>query len=42
MHSLASDGNEAFSQHIADGHDQRYVADIAYLREQAAFFADRR
>jgi Phosphotransferase enzyme family len=41
IRSLAGAGHAAFGQHIADGHDQLYLADIAYLREQSAFFAHR-
>ncbi len=41
MRSLASDGHATFTRHIADGHDQIYLADSAYLREHEAFFADR-
>jgi aminoglycoside phosphotransferase (APT) family kinase protein len=41
IRSLASAGHAAFGQHIADSHDQLYLSDIAYLRDQAAFFAHR-
>jgi aminoglycoside phosphotransferase (APT) family kinase protein len=40
IRSLASDDHAAFAQHIADGHDQLYLADIAFLRQHEAFFAD--
>jgi aminoglycoside phosphotransferase (APT) family kinase protein len=40
IQSLARDGHAAFAQHIADGHDQLYLDDIAYLREHEAYFAD--
>lgn len=41
IRSLASDAHASFAHHIADGHDQLYLADVAYLREHEAFFADR-
>ncbi len=41
IQSLASNGDATFSRHIADGHDQLYLTDIAYLQEHQAFFAER-
>jgi hypothetical protein len=41
IQSLASKGDATFARHVADGHDQLYLTDIAYLREHEAFFADR-
>jgi aminoglycoside phosphotransferase (APT) family kinase protein len=41
IRSLAGAGHAAFGQHIADGHDELYLADIAYLRERSAFFDHR-
>ena len=32
MHDQARQGNEAFQQHIADGHSDLYEADIRYVR----------
>ena len=40
IRTLASTGHAAFAQHIAEGHDQLYIADIAYLREHEAFLAE--
>jgi aminoglycoside phosphotransferase (APT) family kinase protein len=41
IQSLASDGHAAFARHLADGHDQLYLADIAYLHDNETFFAAR-
>jgi aminoglycoside phosphotransferase (APT) family kinase protein len=41
IRSHARHGHAAFAQHIAEGHDQLYVADVSYLREHEAFFAQR-
>jgi Phosphotransferase enzyme family len=41
IRSLANDGHAAFGQHIAEGHDQLYLADIACLHEHEVFFARR-
>lgn len=45
MREQASQGNEAFQQHIADGHTDLYAADISYVRAhrdtlRAAFDVD--
>jgi Phosphotransferase enzyme family len=40
IQALASAGHPAFARHIAEGHDQLYLADISYLREHEAFLAD--
>lgn len=38
MHEQAAAGSAAFARHIADGHDQLYLADSRYVEEQRARF----
>jgi Phosphotransferase enzyme family len=40
IQSLASNGDATFARHIADGHDQLYLTDIAFLQEHQALFAE--
>ncbi|GAB3263121.1 aminoglycoside phosphotransferase family protein [Kineosporia babensis] len=38
MRAQAAAGSAAFASHVADGHDQLYLADVAYLRTHAQEF----
>ena len=40
MREWAAEGHEAFAEHIADGHDVLYLADIEYLRVNSHKLAD--
>lgn len=42
MRDLAKAGNAAFGGHVRKGHDLRYLADIAYIREHTLFFGRQR